>query len=226
MTLDDIYNQLSFGELRQLFMGGKSIDNPNAGISTDNYARLLPSIQLGITELHKRFLLREGHAGVPLRNNQVTYVLYIPELFKVERIYGTYREKKYEIPLNEVNKLSSIRTTSYNTLMVPTEQEDAPWLKETSALHIVYRQDHPIIDRDAANDDPACVNIELPMVYMEPLLLYVASRLHNPVGMVSEFHQGNNYAAKFEASVAALKQLNFEIDTDEENNKLCDRGFV
>jgi hypothetical protein len=226
MTLDDIYNQLSLGELRQLFMGGKSIDNPNAGISADNYARFLPSIQLGITELHKRFLLREGHADVPLRNNQVTYVLYIPELFKVERIYGSYREQKYEIPLNEVNNLSAIRATSYNTLLVPADTEDAPWLKETSSLHIVYREDHPTIDKYAANDDPVSVNIELAMVYMEPLLLYVASRLHNPIGMVSEFHQGNNYAAKFEASVAALKLLDFEIDTDEENSKLHDRGFV
>ena len=200
MTLDDIYNQLGHGELRELFVGGKSIDEPSWGITAENYPILFPSVQLGLTELHKRFLLRAEEVIVPLVTNQTSYVITVPSLFKIERVYGTYREKEYEIPMNEPTTLEAIRNTSYNSLLVPTDA--------------------------VAAVTPANVDIELPLVYMEPLLLYIASRIHNPIGLTNEFHNGNNYAAKFEASIAQLKSQNYEIDSSDMGDLLYDRGFV
>jgi|TARA_B110000908_G_scaffold63009_2_gene76567 hypothetical protein len=226
MTLDDIYNQLGHGELRELFVGGKSIDEPSWGITSENYPILFPSVQLGLTELHKRFLLRAEEVIVPLVTNQTSYVITVPSLFKIERVYGTYREKEYEIPMNEPTTLEAIRNTSYNSLLVPTNETEAPWLKETTSLRVVYRGDHPVIDTAVAAVTPANVDIELPLVYMEPLLLYIASRIHNPIGLTNEFHNGNNYAAKFEASIAQLKSQNYEIDSSDMGDLLYDRGFV
>ena len=50
MTLQDIYDQLSFGELRQLFLSGNDIDEMSEGMSEEQFKRVLPSVMLGLTE--------------------------------------------------------------------------------------------------------------------------------------------------------------------------------
>lgn len=250
MTLEDIYTQLSFGELRQLFLAGTDIDDPDAGMPKEHFAKLLPSISLGLTELYKRFFLREGHLTLELVPNKATYVLmpkfaesntksaepvkylkdmdspFQDDLFKVERVYGTYREEEYEIPLNEIGNTWALRTTSYNTLLVPTDAEVALWLKETTELHIVYRANHPVMSKHLANAAPMLVEVELPPTHLEALCFYVASRIQNPLGMVpGSMHEGNNYFSRFLASVEELKMQNFEIDDDAVNFKLTGRGF-
>lgn len=251
MTLEDIYNQLATGELRELFLGGGDIDDDEAdGIPPASYPRLLPSVVLGLTELHKRFFLREGTLTVELQTGQSKYVVdtkyavsntrstepvkyikdsldpYQSNLFKLERFYGIYREEEYEIPLNERDNPASIMTSSYNTFIIPTDEELAPWLKETTNLDIRYRADHPVIDKYLANASPISTEIALPITHLEPLLFYIASRLHNPLGMTpGAMHEGNNYFQRFLASVEELKMQNYEIDDEAANTKLLERGF-
>lgn len=236
MTLQDIYDQLAYGELRQLQLGYGDIDNTEGGLPVESFLKILPTVKLGLTELHKRFWLREGRLNVTLDDSKVTYVLtkkkdagtdFQNDLLKVERVLGKWREDEYEIPLNQVNNPAAIRTTSYNTLLVPTDQELAPWLEWTEELTIVYRADHPAISDPVANAAPLATEIVLPSTHLEPLLWYIASRLHNPQGLSQEFHEGNNYAAKFEASVALLKMENFELDDDACNeDRFQDAGWV
>jgi hypothetical protein len=250
MTLDDIYTQLAYGELKQLFIGGTTIDTGAGAIPPENYPKLLPSVELGLTELHKRFCIREDRMTVELQPGKASYPLtfkfaesntasqepikyikdsaspFMDNLFKVERIYGVLNEEEYEIPLNEIGNGEAIRTTTFNTLMVPTDTEEAPWLLETTELIIIFRADHPVIDNAIANATPDQVEVYLPPMFIEALCLYIASRLHNPIGMVpGALHQGNNYFAKFLTSVEELKKDNYEIDNDTENTKLSARGF-
>jgi len=251
MTLQDIYEQLSYGELRQLFLSGNDIDDLDVSMSQDQFQRLLPSIQLGLTELHKRFFLREGNIFVDLQPGKSTYTLtkafaqsngrskepvkYIDDttepftnnLFKVERVFGTYLEERYEIPLNERDNPNSLFTTSYNTLVVPNDPEKALWLKETSRLDIRFRADHPEIQKNRANAAPMSTEIYLPPTHLEALLFYIASRIHNPIGMTpGAMHEGNNYFQRFMVSVEELKNQNYEIDDHALESKLYDRGFV
>ena len=235
MTLQDIYDQLSFGELRHLSLGSGSLDS-DCGMPEESFLKLLPTVKLGLTELHKRFWLRESRMVVPLVPDQVTYVLtkkkdapvsFENDLLKVERIMGKWRDDEpFEIPLNKVGNRSAIRTTSYNTLLVPTDKELAPWLEWTTELEIVYRADHPEIKAPVANAAPLATEIHLPTTHLEALLLYIASRIHTPQGLNAEFHDGNNYAATFEASVALLQQQNFELDDDADNERLFENGWV
>jgi hypothetical protein len=57
-------------------------------------------------------------------------------------------------------------------------------------------------------------------------LYFVASRVHNPIGMTNEFHAGNSYAAKYEQACMLLDMKNLQVDQGSENTKLRDRGFV
>jgi len=229
MKLTDLYDQLSFGELRLLFLSGNSIDTPAAGISAEQYPQLLPSIELGLMEIYKRFFLNEGNATVPLVDGTTTYVLAPTDddLFKIERVYGVWAEEEYEIPMNEQNNPRAIRNTSMDTLVLPTDTELAPWLLETTELRVVYRANHPKIDRTTALANPETYELHMPKQYMDPLCLYIASRVHTPLGAApGSLHEGNNYFQRFLASVQELKNQNYEIDENVEEERFSQRGFV
>lgn len=249
MTLQDIYDQLSYGELRDLFL---AVAGPDAleDMPLESYAKVLPSVQLGLTELHKRFFIREGQFYVELQTDQSHYKLtpkyaqsntkssepvkyiidtiepFTDNLFKVERVLATYLETPTELDLNERGNAAAVHTNYFDNLVVPTDSEKAPWLKETTQIDVRFRANHPKLDANIANVAPTAVQIDLPPMYLEALCLFVASRLHNPIGMTPEgAQQGSTYFQKFLASCDTLKRHNFEIDDFDENTKLYERGF-
>ena len=250
MKLSDVYDQLAYGELRQLALGAGDIAATTTDTPKESFLKLFPLVKSGLTELHKRFLLRERELVVTLVPDQVVYMLHIDfaaqntkssetnkyitdtaalpfedDLMRVERIYGTLDAKEYEIPLNQTNNKESIRTTDYNRLLLPDDTTEAPWLLETTTLRIVYRADHPAISKPKANASPLSTEISLPSTHLEALTFYIASRVMNPIGSGGEFHEGNNYTIKFEAAVQQLKDDNFDASDEYENDGLERRGF-
>lgn len=227
VTLQDVYDYLSYGEFSQLFLSGTGIDIGNvSSIPRDKFPQLLPLVVLGLTELYKRFELREGTELVNLVAEEANYTLVATDLLKVERVYGTYYSNDFEIPLNRIGDPVSIRTPSYNKLTVPIDSTEAAWLTETTQLNIKYRANHPVLDKEAANCFPDNIELELPSTYLEPLVYYVASKVLTPRGASREFNPGATYTMKFEAAVAQLKLLNFQVDSDIESTLLSDRGFA
>ena len=225
MKLQDIYDQLSYGELRQLFLG-EGDDTTDTTMPID-FKKVLPSVRLALTALHTRFRLRTGTVSVPLELGKQSYILLHPDLLKIEKVFGVYGGKKYEIPLNKAKDLSSIQTPSMNSVLIPSDTEEAPWLLETTALTVEYRQDHTPIDTHVANAAPLVVDVALPITHMEALLYYVASRLHNPLGMdPGAMHEGNNFAQKYEMSCQMLEANGFAVDEDNTNDRLERNGWV
>lgn len=233
MLLTEVYDQLAYGELRNTVLGDAigltgAMDGSPDGTNVETiHAKVLPLVKLGITELHKRFLLREVTLTQALVADQADYTLATAsdDLLKVVRIYGTYLTKTFEIPINEINNELSIRVAD-TSLIVPTDGTKAPWLLETTSLSIRYQADHVTIPASLAWASAASTNITLPRSHLWALCLYVASRVTNSMGFGGEMHEGNNYAIKFEQEVASLKGFNFEVDTDYENVKLTNRGFA
>lgn len=212
MTLNDIFDQLSYGELAQVVMGtGDTGKVPEA-----ERLRIAASVQLGLTALHKRFLLKEQTVQVDLVENQQSYILDVPDILMIERVYD---DDGCELMLNVMNDERSIRTPTHRSLLVPDGLA-------TAFLKVVYRANHPEFNNIYVEALPSKVKVDLPMTHLEPLLYYVASRVLNPVGMVSEFHEGNNYSTKYEASCQRLEQLNMRVDTQESNTRLCRNGWV
>jgi len=233
MLLTEVYDQLAYGELRNTVLGDAigltgSMDGAADGTNVETiHAKVLPLVKLGITELHKRFLLREVTITQALVSGQANYVLAPAndDLLKIMRVNGTYLAKDYEIPLNELNNERAIRTID-KTLIVPTNVVKAPWLLETTSLSVVYQADHALIPASLPWASAAATTITLPRSHLWALCLYVASRVTNSMGFGGEMHEGNNYAIKFEQEIMSLKGFNFEIDTDYENVKLTSRGFA
>jgi len=236
MNLQDIFDQLSYGELSQLFVG----TGENGEIPVDRRRKIGASISLGLTDLYKRFLLKEKRVRVAYDASRSTYVLhsdyaesntgglapvkyimdsdepFTDDVLQIERIYSA---DGTELRLNALDDPDAIRLTSTNMFL-------APATLETEYLEVVYRANHPALDPVDVETYPTNVDIELPITHLEPLLLYVASRVHTPVGMNNEFHDGNNYAAKYEVACSRLEQLNMRVDTVGHNTRFESNGWV
>jgi len=237
MILQDIYDQLCHGELSQLFVAG---DAESGGLREEDKPRMLAPIQLGLSALHKRFLLKQKQLTINIQEGRSTYVLkdiyslhntnsnelikYIDDaeepfkndLLQIERVLD---DKGNELPLNDHALPYSLRTAAYNVLVVPPDLD-------ASTLTVLYRADHPKIDPIMGQYVSFQEEIELPVTHLEPLLYFVASRVMNPVGISGEFHEGNNYAQKYEMACQELERHGYQLNNQDSNNKFQRNGWV
>lgn len=246
MTLQEVFDQLTYGELAQLNIGGAGTGVINA----TNYTRVLSHVSLGLTSLYKRFDLKEGRLTVQLDPSISTYSLnrkfatantrsrepikylmdsavqpFQDDLLKVEQVLT---DLGVEMALNDRSNPLSVMTPAATTLRVPLpvvlRARDLPeWLK-TETLEVVYRANHFKIATEDV--DPEMVLLELPDAYQEALLYFVASRVNNPIGMSNEFDASSNYAVKYEQTCQQLELQNLQVDRGSAGNKLYDRGWV
>lgn len=237
MKLQEIFEQLAYGELSQIRIG----QNDEGEVDETGYPTLVAHINLGLTTLYKRFPLKEGRLTLQLFLNRVTYPLTLAyaesnaasgeikhildaaepfqdDILKVERVYTLDMS---ELGLNDESNLNSVFTPSAQILRVPTEITSIH-----EELLVVYRANHPILKLVGGYIDPLVTEVELPYSHLEALLYFVASRTHNPIGMVNEFHAGNSWAAKFEQECQKLEQYNLRVDQGTQWNRLNANGWL
>lgn len=248
MTLEEIYNQLAYGELRMLNIGEVGSDGL---LLSENYNKLLPHVNAGLTALHKRFLIRQGslevelqterydyhlssvHAQSNIRSRAEKYILdsehapFKDDLIKIERIL---LNTGFEPALNDYSDPYSFNMSSLRTVQVPKRIVDQdPHLPEalkTQTFTVLYRADHPKLTEDDGADFPEDMEVDLPDSYLEPLLYYIASRLHNPTGLVNEFHMGNSYYAKYEASCREIENLGLYVNHQGQDDRVRRNGWI
>ena len=238
MVLNDIYDALAYGELAHLFIAAGAV--PAEGIPQEKRKQLLSSVQLGLTELHKRFVLRESELTINLVTDKQYYLLaaryaqsntasveavkYIDDsvtqfqddLLKVERVYAA---DGTELPLNMLDDPDSVKTPAYNSILIPSDLEG-------DTIKVVYRANHPLINVHVAYAAPSVVQIDLPHTHLEALLNFIASRVHRKPGSVTEYNEGNIYLNMFNASCALLETHGFSVENRGMNDRLERNGWV
>jgi hypothetical protein len=241
MKLSEIFNQLTHGEFRMLAIGGATLGS----ITEANYPAVLAHINLGLTALFTRFTLKEGRILLRPVEGQLVYALddkfavnnrrsaqvnrYLIDsasepfnddtLIKVERVLDTCQR---DLSLNRQDDPCSYFTPSIKSLRIPPPTKDHP-LEDVT---LVYRQNHAQLAVTMGYFDPARIEVELPYTHLEALLYFVASRVHNPLGMQNEFNMGNNYAQKYEQACQMLEMKNVEADHSTENCRIRRMGWV
>ncbi len=248
MTLQDIFDALSAGELSQISIGGQA-----AGvINKENRAKLLPHINMGLTALFKRFRLKEGELIIQLEAGRTRYPLtgefsqsaggfsgtpfildsdnpFVDDLLKVEEVYA---ESGKQFPLNDAAHLYSVKTPQTKVLTVPadvvTKSMSLPDDFKTDTLRVVYRANHTEVTFDPKVDYSYVdgSELELPDSHLEALLYFVASRVNNPMGMTNEFHAGNTYYTKYEQACQELDNQGMQADLVGTNIKARLNGWV
>jgi len=234
MLLSEIFNQLNYGELADTELAG-GIDS---NIAIQNYPAIISHINIGLSELYKRFELDTSQIVIQLYNNISLYNLqydyavsnttstkpikYLmdtpsnPFNDRVIKILDVYDGYGLHFPLNDPNKTTSLFTPSYNKLQVPYRRGGE------FIIYVEYLSDHIPIPITTLNLDT--VNVNIPDTLLQTLLYFVASRVFtNMTG--GKTNEGNNYLAKFEASCNKYKELN-AFTRDNYSNNIGRDGWV
>lgn len=247
MNLKEIFDQLTYGELSQISIGGGAAGQ----IRPEDYAKLVAHTNLGLTALYKRFNLKVGRFTLQLQPGLLTYQLnsaycqsnsrskvatkYINDtampfkdnLLKVEYVFA---ETGFEFSVNNPVDLLSINTPSQRVLTVPADivakLDTLPDELKTDTLEVVFRANHPKILTDEGEIEPEETELELPETHVEPLLLYIASRVHTPAGIGGEDNTGNIYYQKYEMVCQELENQNLQIDKGAQYNRIEKNGWV
>lgn len=247
MKLKEIFDQLTYGELSQIAIGGSALGS----IQPADYSKLVSHVNLGLTALYKRFTLKKGQFKVLLQPGVLTYQLnskfavsntrsreavkylddtvmpFADDLLKVENVFA---ETGYEFAVNNPVDAYSINTPSQRLLMVPGDiVAKADWLQDelkTSWLNVVYRANHVKLLAEDGDIDPEEVELELPETHLEALLLFIAARVHTPIGLGEQDNTGNVYMQKYEMACLELENKNFQIDQGAQYNRIERNGWV
>lgn len=237
MKLKEIFDHLTYGEFSQLSIGGGSV----GVIDSTNYPRVISYINLGLTALYKRFHLKEGRVSFkPVKHMQLYRIdsdgdteLIVEEgqddfynnILKIGRVIT---DDGFDLDINNSANKYSCFTPEINLLQlskeVAAQEPSLPYNLKTSTLTVLYQANHPVIAMNVVRADR--YDLELPNTHLEPLLLYIASRVYNPIGMTNEFNAGNNYNAKYEAACKQIEMTNLVIDQGSQNTKLERNGWV
>lgn len=232
MTLQEIIEDLSYGEMSQIYLGGASTQ----GITLDNMPLIVNHINRALSVLHTRFRLKEGRLVLPLEEGVSEYRLEHPDLpvLRLERVLwpqglpDTYIAPPGENPVMPVNDEShplSLYTPNHHTLQVPGELYELG----VRELIVIYRAGHPKFTKESIMQDPDLVVIDLPETFREPLIYYIASQVFNPIGTsagTEGFHAGNDYRMKYEESCQRLEAFGWDVRSTPESHLFHSRGFV
>ena len=223
MKLREIFEHLAYSELSQLNVGDVSLGL----INESNYDKVLSAVNLGLTALHTRFCLKKKEVLVELDYGTYSYVVPRDDLLKVEIVYT---DKGYEVPLNDESQYYNVSTPNLKTIVVSADIVDkvagVPEEYSSSYLNVVYRANHKIMPYGFNGYDAEQVEIDLPYAYMEPLLYFIGSRFHNPMGLINDFNVGNNYAAKYERACQEIEKSNIRVDQGKQNTRFAMGGWI
>ena len=232
MTLSDVFDQLAYGEFSKIFLG------ESGAIPQASWNRVIAHINLGLTELYKRFDLKQVELPVEVLAGTLDYDL--KEGGDFIEILHVFNSDNVEIPLN--NRVTAInKEWGAAQAVVDRVHTNVPSVLSVNpqmlpqVLTVVYKAGHvpipKIADADLDGFDLTGVQIDLPVTYLEALLYFVASRIFNPMDLSNvvgrqPFHSGNNYYSKYEAACAQLMSKGLDISEKLDTGLFQRKGFI
>lgn len=135
-----------------------------------------------------------------------------------------------ELDLNKIGNPWSLMTPKPDVLEIPRRIVDQTpgipdWLR-MDRVYVHYRQGHVRFPRGAGEYDGNRVEIDLPETHRRALLLFIASRTMNPVGMTQEFNAASVYYQQYLLECQMLNDMGMYIEQDNSDSKFARRGFV
>lgn len=239
MYLSEVFDFLSFGELAHLSIGGG--DKSQIGIEIIDYPKVITNINMGLIELHKRFVIKESELTLQLYNQITTYYLKseyaasnttstqtykyildatqaVPFQDDIMVLTHVFDELGDEFLLNDIDDTTSLYTPTQNTLQVPFPSDD-------QTLLITYRASPSRIDY-AGLEDPSTEEIDLPDQFFEPLCAYVAYRMLAGMNIGEVNAQANFYHQKFEAACQLIQNQGMYVANTAANSRFGENGWL
>jgi len=238
MKLIDILKDLTYGELSGLSIGnlipGEAENEPDP----HEYEQIVSYINLGLTEIYKRFFLRSKEIYIDLQEQLSTYKLhsnyaqqnltspiplidryiadtaldpFVDDILKVEEVYD---EEGTKLSLNDVTDEYSAFTPAYNMVQIPYPADGLTYA-------VQYRANHPRIVATLATD-AALVEVEIPNSLYAALLQYVGYRANlrtNP-------DKSADFWQQFKRTCDEVDQYGLEVQGEPGDWRFDDHGWV
>lgn len=234
MYLSEFFDQLTYGELAGLAIGG--IDS--GGIQPANYPRIINNINSGLIELYTLFPLKASEIFIQLYEHISLYVLHsdyaetnvastkpykyildstdFPFTNDLLVIDNVFSESGDEYPLNESDEDFSVFTPSYNTLQVPFSADE-------NTISVVYRAAPILLPTTGVT--PTTIDVPIPYSLLSCLVAYVLHKIHSSIGS-GEGNQAGIYYNKYKELVAIARNEGM-LNTDTNlNRRLNNAGWV
>ena len=198
----------------------------NIAVAKDT-AAVLGYLNLGITELYKRFPLKVDEAIVNLREMKSEYKLdgtdpdvEMPENSELMWIVAAYQEVEdtdynelvaLELPLNEEENPLSLQTVAWNTLQVPMSIDNA----HISLIYVAVPEMYTV--------DDLAEQLPLPRQMVEPLLEYMSYQAKSSIGTIQDTALAYQ---EFEASCSRIEMRGMITADDLDMLNRDMKGFV
>lgn len=237
MKLQEIFDQLTYGELSQYVVGGKGSN----GIQFESYPEIINHINLGLTALYKRFVISKKELSIVPQTGLFTYVLHpdyligsnsnkpykylvasseFPFNAEVLSILQIFDSDQAEIQPNSSRAINPVYFDSPYLVRLPSPNPDNP-------VTLVYQSNHPkiILNSMYAQD----TEIELPILFLDCLLFFIGSRVaaSNPSINDTNVQDSAQFMAKYELACTLIEQKGL-LKTEEEivNGRFEQGGWV
>ncbi len=238
MLLQEVFDQLACAELNNISV----VDQASKMILPEEYGKVATAINAGLTQLHTRFLLRKGIIKVHVHEDREVYELTparmatVAEGITVDRyierdatfrgdllkINGIRDECGHDLPINQRTRGYSVAENNYNTIQLVPGHHGCYRPKE---LLIEYRQNHKMIPAYCDGLDPESYGLTLPRTHLWALCLFVAGRMHYPVGLQDATYSGNSFMALFNSECDRLDFGGFQLQESTVNEGIRLKGF-
>ena len=239
VTLADVYESLATGELTHVIMGSE-LDEDYSKVPKKHFVRLRNAVQLGLTDLHKRFLLREETISLDLSSGLSSYILtkeYAESNIKSSQPIKYIKDAAapFESNLVKIARISTdlgdpvplnLLDSDYTVNLVRSDRISIGKDVKANGLIITFHADHPQFNKYLADSSPMSVQVEIPTTFIYPLSLFVASRIINPIGLSEQFHEGNNYFSKYLSAIAEIQEQGLDIRQTSSNSRLEEDGWA
>lgn len=221
MKLTTIFSQLETSELKQL----NCIDPATGKIKTDQYQAIVDVMNQGLVDLHTRFKLKVGSVTVP-----------------IDPLVGTYDLSKFDpnvkgrfLQLHDVRDECDrvVQTGGFGqhcvnfiSSMLMVVPEVLRTVYPVKQITVQYRALPAKVGDCYGDIDPELIDVDLPVPYVWALCLYIASRLHTPVGLQDGTYRVNTFLSLYTAECSRLKDENVELDYQQDMGHLQRGGWA
>ena len=164
MELSHIFNSLTFGELKQVGLGGFE---DHKAIQPDDYFEVVNHINMGLIQLYTKFPIQEKEQILDTEPDKTMY----PLNGDVLRVTGVWSSTGCEVPVNDEYKELSVYIPSPSTIQIP-------YATGFEQFCITYRAaPTPIKVPTAPSELDLTQTVECPTYLVEALLAYVEYRV-------------------------------------------------
>jgi len=236
MKLIDIFKDLTYGELQGLHIGNLIPDEQENEPDPRQYEQIISYLNLGLTELYKRFFLLSKEIYIQEYSQIATYLLhsdfaltnvdsvedpkyivdtdadpFVDNILKIEEVYD---EEGVKLPINDVNEELSVYTPTYRSVQIP-------YPDDANTFSVQYRASCPPVIYTFSMD-AELIDVPCPNSLREALLYFIGSRAHRG----GNIEKSQAYWQMFKTSCADVKKEGLEVQVEPSNWRFDGRGWV